>query len=48
MLRDQGLARFVAAAGSWLDAIPVVLALVIGGLGWWFAGNGRKEAAGSV
>jgi YjbE family integral membrane protein len=48
MLRDQALERVVAASGHWLDAIPVALALVIGGLGWWFAGNGRKEATGSA
>jgi YjbE family integral membrane protein len=48
MLRDQAVERWLGPLPGWLDAAPVALGLVIAGLGWRFAHNGRKHVAESA
>jgi len=48
ILRDRALERWVGPWPEWLHAAPVVLALLIGALGWRFAQNGRKQVAESA
>jgi YjbE family integral membrane protein len=48
ILRDQAVERWIGPRPGWLEAVPVLLALVIAGLGWRFAHNGRKHVAESA
>jgi YjbE family integral membrane protein len=48
ILRDQIVERWIGPRPGWLEAAPVVLALVIAALGWRFAQNGRKHVAESA
>jgi YjbE family integral membrane protein len=48
ILKDRGLERWIGPPPSWLEAAPVALALVIAGIGWRSARNGRKHVAESV
>jgi YjbE family integral membrane protein len=48
ILRDRALERWIGPWPEWLHAAPVVLALIIGALGWRFAQNGRKHVAESA
>jgi YjbE family integral membrane protein len=48
ILRDHALERWLGPWPEWLRAGPVVLALVIAGLGWRYAQNGRKHVAESA
>ena len=48
ILRDQIVERWIGPRPGWLEAVPVVLALVIAALGWRFAQNGRKHVAESA
>jgi YjbE family integral membrane protein len=48
MLRDDGLERLLGAPPSWAKALPILLGLVVAGLGWWFARNGRKAVPEGV
>src|SRR5919201_6195512 len=43
ILRDQIVERWIGPRPGWLEAVPVVLALVIAAPGWRFAQNGRKH-----
>ena len=48
MLRDQAVERWLGPLPGWLEAGPVLLALLIAALGWRFAQNGRKHVAESA
>ena len=48
ILRDRALERWFGPWPEWLHAAPIVLALIIGALGWRFAQNGRKHVAESA
>ena len=48
ILRDRALERWFGPWPEWLHAAPIMLALVIGALGWRFAQNGRKHVAESA
>jgi YjbE family integral membrane protein len=48
ILRDQIVERWIGPRPGWLEAAPLVLALVIAALGWRFAQNGRKHVAESA
>jgi YjbE family integral membrane protein len=48
ILRDRAVERWVGPLPGWLEAVPVIVALVIAALGWRFAQNGRKHAAESA
>jgi len=48
ILRDQIVERWIGPRPGWLEAVPIVLALVIAALGWRFAQNGRKHVAESA
>jgi YjbE family integral membrane protein len=48
ILRDQIVERWIGPRPGWLEAVPVMLALVIAALGWRFAQNGRKHVAESA
>jgi YjbE family integral membrane protein len=48
ILRDHVVERWIGPRPGWLEAVPVVLALLIAALGWWFAHNGRKHVAESA
>jgi YjbE family integral membrane protein len=48
ILRDRFVARWLGPLPGWLEAVPVLLALVIAALGWRFAHNGRKHVAESA
>ena len=42
MLRDDGLEAWLGTPPGWTKGLPILLGLVVAGLGWWFARNGRK------
>ena len=48
ILRDQAVERWLGPLPGWLEAGPVLLALLIAALGWRFAQNGRKHVAESA
>ena len=48
MLRDQAVERWLGPLPGWLEAGPVLLALLTAALGWRFAQNGRKHVAESA
>jgi YjbE family integral membrane protein len=48
ILNDQAVERWLGPLPGWWQAGPVILALVIGGVGWRVAHNGRKHVAESV
>ena len=48
ILRDQAVERWLGRLPGWLEAGPVLLALLIAALGWRFAQNGRKHVAESA
>ena len=48
ILNDQAVERWLGPLPSWLEAGPVGLALVIAGVGWRVAHNGRKHVAESA
>ena len=48
ILRDQAVERWLGPLPRWLEAGPVLLALLIAALGWRFAQNGRKHVAESA
>jgi YjbE family integral membrane protein len=48
ILRDHAVERWLGPRPGWLEALPVLLALVIATLGWRFAQNGRKHVAESA
>ena len=48
ILNDQAVERWLGPLPSWLEAGPVILALVIAGVGWRAAHNGRKHVAESA
>ena len=48
ILRDRAVERWLGPLPGWLEAGPVLLALLIAALGWRFAQNGRKHVAESA
>ncbi len=48
ILNDQVVERWLGPLPGWLEAGPVILALVIAGVGWRAAHNGRKHVAESA
>ena len=48
ILNDQAVERWLGPLPGWGEAGPVVLALVIAGVGWRVARNGRKHVAESA
>jgi YjbE family integral membrane protein len=48
ILNDHVIERWLGPLPGWLEAAPVILALVIAGLGWRAAHNGRKHVAESA
>ena len=48
ILNDQAVERWLGPLPGWREAGPVVLALVIAGVGWRVARNGRKHVAESA
>jgi len=48
ILRDRFVERWLGSVPGWLEAVPVLMALVIAALGWRFAHNGRKHVAESA
>ncbi len=48
ILNDQVVERWLGPLSGWLEAGPVILALVIAGVGWRAAHNGRKHVAESA
>jgi len=48
MLKDDGLERWLGAPPPWTHGLPVVMGLLVAGLGWWFARNGRKPVPEGV
>jgi YjbE family integral membrane protein len=47
MLRDDGVKPWIADAHGWLHVVPIVLALVIAGLGWWHNGAPWARTSGA-
>lgn len=48
ILNDQAVERWLGPPPGWREAGPVLLALVIAGVGWRAAHNGRKHVAESA
>jgi len=48
ILNDQVVERWLGPLPGWLEVGPVILALVIAGVGWRAAHNGRKHVAESA
>ena len=50
MLRDDGIEPWIGDAHGWMKAVPIALAVVIAGLGWWHNGApwARTFAASST
>jgi len=48
IMNDQAVERWLGPLPGWLEAGPVLLALVIAGVGWRAAHNGRKHVAESA
>jgi YjbE family integral membrane protein len=47
ILRDDGDKPWIADAHGWLHVVPIVLALVIAGLGWWHNGAPWARTSGA-
>ncbi len=48
ILRDRAVEHWLGALPAWVEAVPVLLGLVIAGVGWRFGQHGRKHVAEST